>query len=51
MRDQEAIGVWRQFVSDLNEGRMTEDKMRLYGELRQMAPAKAMVRFPLVILV
>jgi hypothetical protein len=37
-QDQELIGVWRQFVSELKEGGLKEDKMRPYEEVRQMAP-------------
>ncbi len=44
IQDRE-IGAWRQFVSDLKEGRLTEDRMRPYEELRQLAPPAMMMKF------
>jgi hypothetical protein len=45
VQDQQNIRVWRQFVSALKEGRMTEDKIRPYEELRELAPASALAKY------
>lgn len=44
-RTQLEIRVWTQFVSALKEGRLTEDRIRPYDELRQIAPAGLMLKF------
>ena len=34
-KDQQEIRAWREFVSALKEGRLTEENIRPYEELRQ----------------
>ena len=37
--------VWSQFVSALKEGRLTEENIKPYEELRQLNPASVMLKF------
>ena len=44
-QDEQEIRIWREFVSALKEGRLTEEEMRPYMELGQMFPPAALLKF------
>ena len=44
-QDQQEIRVWKQFVSALKEGRLTEEKIRPYEELHQLVPPAALLKY------
>lgn len=43
-QDQEAIEIWRQFVSELRTGSLTEDKIRPYPEILEVIPPAAFLK-------